>query len=255
MEFNKKVKPGHVRITPEDNRLMTMPPYLNGPTTMPKWYKSLSKTRGMKKCAAINDYLSLGITIPLWSNLYFRPNEEDNQWESRIENMSPPLRNIGVSGFNYEDSGQCPIHDVRKIEKAQIPKIISPWRIETAPGWSCLFLPVLWEPSTNYDVLPSIVHTDFYHTTNLVLNIKANTDFMIPYGTPMYHIIPFKRTSDFDVIDFEDESYFKYVENSGFGSGFIMPSTGTAGPYRRTKHKIDLGLENKKSKWLIFGKK
>ena len=254
MEFNKKVKPGQVRITPEDNRLMTMPPYLNGPTSMPKWYRALSKSRGMKKCAAINDYLSLGMTMPLWSNIFFRPSPEGNFWESRIENMQPPLRNLQIDGFNYEQHGQCPITGVRKIENAQIPKIVTPWRIETAPGWSCLFLPVLWEPSNDYDVLPSIVHTDFYHTVNIVLNIKTNTDFVIPYGTSMYHIIPFKRTSNFKEIKFEDESRFKYVDVTGFGSGFLMPSTGTAGPYRRARHKIDLGLKNKKSKWWNFNK-
>jgi hypothetical protein len=241
----KPVKPGHIRVTPEDNRLMEMPPYLNSQLTMPKWYKTMPSGAGLKKCAGVNDYLSAGMTVPLWSNLFFRPNPEGGFWESRMENMNPPLENISVQGFPVQDTPGCPVVGIRKLENMQYPKIVSPWRFETAPGWSSLILPLSWEPNENYDVLPAIVHTDFYHVSNIVLNIKANTDFMIPYGTPMMQVVPFKRSTNLSSIEFEDESYFKYVANSGFGSGYIMPSLGTAGPYRRHKHRVDTELAKK----------
>jgi hypothetical protein len=254
MKNKKPVKPGSIRITPEDNRLMEMPPYLNTQITMPRWYKAMRKTAGLKRCAGVNDYLSTGVTIPMWSNLYFRPNPESG-WESRIENMDPPLYNLNVQGFSADDTPGCPVMDVRKLENMQYPKIINPWRFETAPGWSSLILPISWEPNRNYDVLPAVVHTDFYHVMNIVLNITTNVDFMIPYGTPMVQIIPFERKNGLSSIDFEDESMFKYVASGGFGSGQIIPSTGTAAPYRRTKHKTDIALQEKKSKRKFFSKK
>ena len=240
MNSKKRIKPGTVRITPEDNRLMTMPPFVNEQTSLPQWFKQLKKFSGsLRSCAGVNDYLTTGITIPLWTNVYFRPNLETNFWESRIDNMSPPLHNIAVQGFSYDQTGKCPATDVRKFETMQYPKIINPWRIETAPGWSSLILPPLWEPNENYDVLAAVVHTDFYHAANVVLNIKTTTDFTIKYGTPIMHVIPFKRQDNVSVIEFEDESNFKYVESTGFGFGHILPSTGSAGPYRRYKNKID----------------
>ena len=246
--FSKKsVKPGTVRITPEDNRLMTMPPYTNTQVTLPPWYKRMKKgSSSLRYCAGVNDYLSTGITIPMWSNVFFRPNPEQGFWESRIENMDPPLSNLLVHGFPYESTGECPVTGVRKLENMQYPKIITPWRIETAPGWSSLVLPAHWEPHPEYDVLPAVVHTDFYHVINIVLNIKTNTDFMIKYGTPMLHIIPFKRDEDVSEIIFQDESEFKYVASTGFNSGYIIPSTGTARPYRLMRNKVDEDLREKK---------
>lgn len=247
MSSKKDVKPGTIRITPEDNRLMEMPPYINEQLSLPPWFKHLKKgSSSLRACAGVNDYLTTGITIPLWSNVFFRPNVEGGFWESRVENMNPPLRNLLVEGFRYDSTGECPVTGVRKLENMQYPKIVTPWRIETAPGWSSLVLPVHWEPSNDFDVLPAVVHTDFYHTVNIVLNIKTNTDFVIRYGTPMMHVIPFKRSDNVSSLEFQDESMFKYVESTGFGSGYIMPSTGTAGPYRRMRNRVDEALKGKK---------
>lgn len=122
--------------------------------------------------------------------------------------MNPPLRNISIEGFAYQSTGECPVSQNRPLDTMQYPKIVNPWRIETAKGWSSLVLPVHWEPNPDYDVLPAVVHTDLYHAVNIVLNIKATTDFSIKYGTPMLHIIPFKRNEDVSKIEFQDESLF-----------------------------------------------
>jgi hypothetical protein len=161
--------------------------------------------------------------------------------------MNPPLRNIGIEGFAHQSTGECPVSQNRTLDTMPYPKILNPWRIETAKGWSSLVLPVYWEPNSDYDVLPAVVHTDLYHTVNIVINIKTNTDFSIKYGTPMLHIIPFKRKEDISKIEFQDESVFKYVESSGFGFGNIVPSAGAAGSYRRNRIKVD--SEEGKKKW------
>lgn len=249
MNSRKNIKPGEVRITPEDNRLMEMPPFVNTQMTIPSWFKRTKKTQGsIRSCAGVNDYLTTGITIPLWTNTYFRPNYEANAWEYRIDQMNPPLRNINIDGFSFSSTGECPVSKNRTLETMQYPKIVTPWRIETAKGWSSLVLPVYWEPNSDYDVLPAVVHTDIYHVVNIVLSIKTNTDFSIKYGTPMMQIIPFKRSENVSKINFQDESLFKYVESCGFGFGNIVPSIGSSGPYRRNRIKAD-AVQEKKKKW------
>jgi hypothetical protein len=117
-------------------------------------------------------------------------------------------------------------------------------------------LPLYWEPNENYSVVPAIVHTDFYHLMNIVLNITGDSAFTIKYGTPIAQLIPFKRDSDFNQIEFTDESYFKYVSTTGFGMGHVVPHDGTAGPYRREKIKVDKMIEENQSlKSKIFRKK
>lgn len=250
---NKKLKPGEIRITPLDNRLNEMPPFINSVETQPAWFKRIHKNPGsLRRCAGINDFFNIGITIPSWTNFNFRPGE-DGSWETRGANFGFQQGDIEISkidAFPFAATGECPVTAIRasELSEAQYPKLVNPWRVETAPGWSVLMLPVLWEPNKNYDVLPAVVHTDFYHTANIVLNIKADSPFSIKWGTPLVQLIPFERKTNIDKLIVGDESGFKYVASVGFGTGHIMPFEGTAAPYRRQRIKIDNELAHNASK-------
>ena len=242
-----KVKPGAIRFTPIDNRLMESPPVVNSIANPPAWFKMIGKHQGsVRKCAGTVDLLAAGVTLPRWTNFRFRPDSHGG-WETGGDEFSPQAGINHVSGFGYDSTGQCPMTSVRKLETGQYPKIVNPWRFETAPGWSTLILPIYWEPNENYTVVPAIVHTDFYHLANIVLNITTDSAFGIRQGTPIAQLIPFKRNTDFEKIDFNDESYFKYVSTTGFGMGHVAPHDGTAGPYRREKIRVDKELEHQNS--------
>jgi hypothetical protein len=249
---DKKVKPGQIRFTPIDNRLMEMPPFVNSVSNPPSWFKKIHKNYGsLRTCAGTVDYLATGVTIPLWTNVYCRPRPDGLGWEYGSDEMSPQAGFGVISGFPFESTGSCPMTQVRGIETSDFPKIMNPWRIETAPGWSTMMIPLAWEPNNDYSIVPAVVHTDFYHTMNLVLNITASEEFYIKFGTPMMHLIPFKRSEDFNEVLFNDESHFKYVATKGFGMGHISPRLHTSAPYRKERKKVDekLAIENKKGKF------
>ena len=185
--------------------------------------------------------------MPAWTNFRFRP-DGNGTWEYGADEFSPEAGIANISGFGYESTGECPMTSVRKLETGQYPKIVNPWRFETAPGWSTMILPVYWEPNENYTVVPAVVHTDFYHLANVVLNITTDRAFGIKHGTPLVQLVPFKRNADFEKIDFNDESYFKYVATTGFGMGHIAPHDGTAAPYRRERIRVDKQLEDQNNK-------
>lgn len=254
----KKVKPGEIRFTPTDNRMLEMPPFVNSVTNPPSWFRKIKKAPGsIRSCAGTIDFLSAGVTLPSWSNFYFRLDASGKDWEVASDDMSPPAGVAPINFFHHQSTGTCPITSVREVETSSYPKLVNPWRMETAPGWSILILPMYWEPNSNYDIIPSIVHTDFYHTANVVINIKTDQEFTIKYGTPLVQMIPFKRSGDFEKIIFRDESDFKYVATRGFGMGHIAPRTHTAAPYRRQKALIDNDLQQKENKSLfkkIFSK-
>ena len=243
-----KVKPGVIRFTPVDNRLMESPPTVNSISQPPQWFKQIGKHQGsLRKCAGTIDFLSAGVTLPAWTNFRFRP-DGNGTWEYGADEFSPEAGIANISGFGYESTGECPMTSVRKLETGQYPKIVNPWRFETAPGWSTMILPVYWEPNENYTVVPAVVHTDFYHLANVVLNITTDRAFGIKHGTPLVQLVPFKRNADFEKIDFNDESYFKYVATTGFGMGHIAPHDGTAAPYRRERIRVDKQLEDQNNK-------
>lgn len=252
LKKTKKLQPGEIRFTPMDNRLMEMPPFINTVTNSPSWFKRIGKSQGsLRACAGTIDLLSAGATLPMWTNYYFRLDPTGKDWEMASDDMSPEANINRVSAFSHGSTGSCPITSVRAVETGSYPKLVNPWRIETAPGWSSLIVPIYWEPNLNYDVVPAIVHTDFYHTANIVLNIKTDLEFMIKFGTPMVQIIPFKRSGDFEKIYFRDESDFKYVATRGFGMGHISPRAHTAAPYRRQRIIIDNELQEKENKSFI----
>jgi hypothetical protein len=238
-----KPKEGEIVIVPMDNRLLEVPPYINNGKTLPTWFKALPTTPfSLKRCAGVGDYLQTGFIIPMWTNIYFEPSSQrDSRWDVRAERM-PAAPEFAVEGFNVQQTGQCPMTRTREIEDSFYPKLVNPYFLITAPGWSSMYLPIGYEPNENYDVLPAIVHTDFYHTANIVLNIKTDKAFKIEVGTPMVHVIPFKRSANTSQIKFLDESNARIVNSRGMSDGHLMPSGSTAVAYRKQLRKVDTSV-------------
>lgn len=258
MRNKKPIEPGVIRIVPKDNRLLEMPPYVNDHMSLPRWYKAIPKdaNASVRGCAGISEFLKIGITVPAWTNMHFRPNAELRVWESRLDEFSPPGEISRVDGFPYSSTGECPMTKMRKLEEGyQYPKIVTPFKFQTAKGWSTMIMPLIFEPNPNYSVVPGIVHTDYYHTVNCVLNITANSDFRINYGTPLFQLIPFKRNGDIEKIIFEDDFFFKYYESGGFGHGYVIPTgVNKSGAYRGNRKDVDKEVEDLEKSSNIFRK-
>jgi hypothetical protein len=89
---------------------------------------------------------------------------------------------------------QAPLHPARN--EAPYPKWNNPYAITTPPGYSVLFTQPMHRESV-FTVLPGIVDTDAYKAPvnfPFVLN-DVKWEGLIPAGTPMVQIIPFKRES------------------------------------------------------------
>lgn len=263
-----KPKPGQIVIVPEDERLMESAPYINSMINLPSWFKSSGKHKGsIRKCAGTQDLLTMGVTIPMWTNVHFRPSPIGLGWEFAMGDFATEPVKFVNNPFPYESTGSCPMTNVRKIENSEYPKLVNPWCFITAPGWSSMILPIPYEPNEHYEVLPAVVHTDFYHNVNIVLNLKNDQPFTIKWNTPVARIIPFKREPELTEIIFEKEESFKLVTGRGFGSGFIMPIGHIVGDrsdagkaYRQEKAKMDecvRGSEEQESRgWkALFRKK
>ena len=252
------VPEGKIAIIPWDNRLLEMPPFQND-RSLPQWVKEAPNGQGsIRRCAATMDFLTTGITIPAWTNFRFAKTEKDGEWDFSCDQFEgfagqgvEPFRS---QPFNFEQTGSCPMTRIREVENIGYPKLVNPFRIVTAPGWSTLVLPAMFEPSRHYSVLPGIVNTDYYHEANCVLNLLGNESFVIQWGTPLMHLIPVKRSALPHEIELYDESAAKYVIGRGFGSGALKPSfTGWSSGrlYRahRIKHDAELANRPVKQKW------
>lgn len=239
----KKIKSNEIILTPASSLLFdeSCRPYVNS-GNWPEWWKGLHGAEGsLKRCSGTSDYLSLGITIPLWANLSFRPSLNKKVWETNFDLVNN-MGNWGVEGFSYEQTGECPVSKVRKLPEANYIKVINPWLIKTPPGWSSLFLPPLWDPNPNYTMLPAVVNTDYYHHANMVINVLTDEPFEIEAGRPMWHIIPFQRRKQWN-IRWGGESVHGLLDTRGFGSLFTPKNQKSK--YKKAQRSADELIESR----------
>ena len=241
-KIKKSIKEGEICIIPSDSRLLEMgdPPYVSGGKRISSWFKSSPKA-GVRRCIGIKDFLDLGVVIPAWTTFKFSPNQYETDWNAELAQFSISTSPFAIQGFPFSSTGKCPMSDVREIENASYPKLVTPYAFVTAPGWSTMIVGMLHSPNPNYDIVPGIVHTDFYHQINVVLNIRSNKEFYIAHNEPLVQLIPFKRSGDFKKIKFESEDKFKYVYGNHGDSDILdfMESSDIAREYRRSRRSAE----------------
>lgn len=97
--------------------------------------------------------------------------------------------------ISFHPVDQAPIYP--KSNGAPFPKWLNPWSIKTPRGYSCLFIPPMHNPNGFFTILPGVVDTDTYTApANLPFTLDdVLWEGIIPAGTPMVQVIPFKRDS------------------------------------------------------------
>lgn len=183
---------------------------------IPSWYKDLeSYLSGQKKpdgngktsptakrCMPIFDALVSGYILTTYVDVWVKQVQQTP--EEVISKASTTIPEYDTQPFyewpSFEPLGfhpieQAPQHPVQGSHKISYPKWNNPWAITTPVGYSVLFVQPLHRESI-FTILPGVVDTDSYHAPvnfPFVLN-QANTfEGLIPAGTPMAQVIPFKR--------------------------------------------------------------
>lgn len=170
---------------------------------LPDWYKNTDSyytkekkpthdnviPETIKKCLPVFDAITSGYIIKTFADVFVtqNPNEIYYSWNSKLENGHDPLE--------FHKTAQAPQHPLRMGDNPY-PKWHNPWSIKTPPGYSCLFITPLHR-DLPFSILPGIVDTDKFITNIHFPFVLTNTNFegLIPIGTPMAQIIPFKRDS------------------------------------------------------------
>ena len=186
----------------------------------------------IKRCMPVLDAVSQGYIIPLWADLQVKvmrvydfkdaegkivhqePTDKPDDFvgkttevtneliESHVDtetfgvSMKFPDDSMIVGSHNWEQVGNA--CDLKKFKLGKIlMKFINPWVIETAPGWSVKFQSPANNWSTSIQLIEGVVDTDEYHSEVNFPYVWTGSElgeFIIPCGTPLVHVIPFKRT-------------------------------------------------------------
>lgn len=145
-------------------------------------------TATAKVCPALGAWMDMGYIIcaPCDIDIQFSESPDSVGQQFRAVYSNPRFKTDGHSAIqlgkllpDYEFRGSI--------------KINQPWWIQTAPGYSCMFLPLLfWDQP--FHAVPGILESDKTHL-EAPINImaKERKDFTIKMGTPLVQVVPFKR--------------------------------------------------------------
>lgn len=164
---------------------------------IPEWYKQMESYIGgikkpdgqagttgtIKRCMPVFDAINIGYIITLPADVYV--SQKDNQ---------PFYEWVNLGLVQFHPINQAPNHPNRNGHENSYPKWINPWAIKTPKGYSTLFVQPFHRDSP-FTILPGIVDTDIYTAPvnfPFVLN-DITFEGLIPKGTPIAQIIPFKR--------------------------------------------------------------
>jgi hypothetical protein len=179
---------------------------------IPEWYKNLESyignekkpsgdgvtTATIKRCMPVFDSITSGYIITTYVDVYV------SQKELVDENNIPTGKKVpwyewpAFMPIEWHPIIQAPTHPYKKNipDHTSYPKWINAWSIKTPPGYSAIFLQPFHRESP-FTILPGVVDTDTYTppvSFPFVLN-DWNFEGLIPAGTPIAQVIPFKRES------------------------------------------------------------
>jgi hypothetical protein len=221
-----------IEIYPRDKRfeeLLKLYPPVQANRFLPEWYKKHSvKKRGTegtsqlhtnvrhaKQCPAIQDYLTYGVIIPAWSDIYLIK-DNDNLVENWQWNVTVGSH---LGDFPWiESQGHQQLEDIglNGINNYGVLKLISPYLWKTPKGYGTYFNDPFYNHRNNIRLLPGYVETDIWHQTNFPfeflkdLNEVDKEVLFVKAGDPLIQLTPYKiedvkKNTKFEVKNYDQE--------------------------------------------------
>lgn len=167
---------------------------------IPEWYKAIPRyTTGEKKpsannstsgtiktCMPVLDAITAGYLLLSSADIFISKQPEGTyyQWANHaaVTFHSPNQ----ITGYPKSDA---------KLKGERAPKFMNPWIIQTPKNYSCLFISPLHH-DLPFTTLAGVVDTDtYFNPVNFPFIPDPDFEGLIPRGTPIAQVIPFKRES------------------------------------------------------------
>jgi hypothetical protein len=202
----------------------------------PEWYKKIPAfqngkpsfnpevgitDRTIKMCMPFADSLSMGYIQETWQEINF--SIEDRPDGNKAFNYHYPTK-PDIAGIRNQGKQHFPIsEEYHPFELTWHPV----WIPELPKGYSVLITHPLNRPELPFLTLSGVIDCDTYtqsaEGSNLPFLLKKSFTGVIPVGTPMYQIIPFKRdawTSESNEYDPEFQAHSTQKLRKFFWGGY-----------------------------------
>ena len=166
---------------------------------IPDWYKNISSYIGgekaiigkgetlatIKKCMPVFDSISSGYILKTYCDI-------EILWDGiTYEFITSPYYGDVIVGHS---ASQVVGHPGVDNKHTFVPKLLNVWAVKTLQGYSSLILPPMHRDNI-INIFPGIIDSDsFNDATNFPFTVNTKEErVLIPAGTPVAQIIPFKR--------------------------------------------------------------
>jgi len=210
----------------------------------PHWWKEMpfsdNNIPTIKRCPAIPDLFSTGYIVPMWMDLEISNIKPDglnadfkmNKYGTNFENWSAHYPEQFTDSMDFEVAN-------RKTEF--LLKATAPWYVVTPKGWSIFVMPLSYEFTSDYTIVPGLVDTDVLHQMNHPMIIHSNGKGVSFKRTdPFICYIPFERTEYNMEIISDDKKMSDYVlGQQRKWSKYREESKNQLGSYRKMQKERD----------------
>jgi len=169
----------------------------------------------LKHCVPFRDAMSAGYIQETWQDISFDPQED-----GRVNYRFPTSPEI----MSHRNVNSLPMGE----EFYQIEFVIRPpWAPELPSGWSVLITQPFNRPDLPFFFPSGIIDADVFgrmtDQTSIPFYLRKDAPRLIPSGTPLYQIIPFKRESwesNFAKYDLKSQAKLLHAVRKVFWGGY-----------------------------------
>jgi hypothetical protein len=191
--------------------LLDLYPPVPANRVLPKWYKKLSrgnlsklnetyhneKVEGLtaKQCPAIQDIMSEGFILPLWTRIDFNTRNDDGKvlYNYNIHFLNSRTLDDDLNyHLSNHDERQFEGMDINTTVDNKVLKIFCPYYFKVPKGYSLMYTDPFYHFRKDIRCLSGIVEADKWGSITFPFELLKD-NFSIEAGTPLIHIFPFKR--------------------------------------------------------------
>lgn len=159
--------------------------FKNLPPFVRKEKHLIDSIKTVKSCPGISDYMGLGYVIPAWCDIELFPTE-DGKIQARYSDIS--------YNHAYHHIEQLGNFTDEKFKVRYPVKLDNPWWTYTEPGWSLLYLPMLYHEGRNWEAVPGIIDHDLGALKSPInIMLKEPKYTLIKQGEPIVQVVPIYR--------------------------------------------------------------
>lgn len=161
------------------------------------WQRELLKNKNLNKCPGLTDFYDSGYIISAHCDIHIKANKagvicklenlrNNPDYPSVQKSLDPSIMDPTFASSIITDDS------VKKI----VYKIPLPWSVTTKPGYSAYVLPsyLHYNFSDKIFIYPGVVDYDKgFGVINFIFSPLKECEFKITSGTPLLHILPYKR--------------------------------------------------------------